>query len=145
MPQPNVFAHFVGYAFVDDINIIQSSLKNDYLEALAWLQQTIDTWENNLKATYSAIAPDKTVWWLFSFKWQGNHWQYMSIQDAPGELYIIDVNGVWQQLKRLEPSQAYEMLGVFLAPDCNQHVQLDKLKAGTNFCTRLREFLQDNQ
>jgi hypothetical protein len=94
MPQPNVFAHFVGYAFVDDINIIQSSLKNDYLEALAWLQQTIDTWENNLKATYSAIVPDKTVWWLFSFKWQGNHWQYMSIQDAPGELYIIDVNGV---------------------------------------------------
>jgi hypothetical protein len=69
----------------------------------------------------------------------------MSIQDAPGELYIIDVNGVWQQLKWLEPSQAYEMLGVFLAPDGNQHVQLDKLKAGTNFCTRLREFLQDNQ
>jgi hypothetical protein len=78
-PLSSQFFRFVGYAFVDDTDIIQSVLQETPDLAREQLQAAIDTWESSLKATCGAIVPEKTVWWLVSFKWNGTSWSYASI------------------------------------------------------------------
>jgi hypothetical protein len=61
---------FVGYAFVDDTDVIVSNYAmTDSLQALTTLQRAVDTWEGGLKSTCGAIVPEKTFWYLIDFKW----------------------------------------------------------------------------
>jgi hypothetical protein len=69
---------------VDDTDIIQSVFSDSPQQAQQQLQAAIDTWEFSLKATCGALVPEKTVWWLVSFRWDGSSWQYAGIQDTPG-------------------------------------------------------------
>jgi len=126
-PLSSAFFRFVGYAFVDDTDIIQSALQETPEKARLQLQDAIYTWENSLKATCGALVPEKTVWWLISFKWSGTSWSYAGIQDSPGELKVNDIEGNRKIISRLEPHQAYETLGVYLAPDGNSMQQVAKL------------------
>jgi len=138
-PLTSEFFRFVGYAFVDDTDIIQSTLEDHPEKARAQLQQAIDTWEFSLKATCGALVPEKTVWWLVSFNWDGTSWRYASLQDSPGELTVKDLNNNRKVITRLEPNQAYETLGVFLAPDGKLDQQFEKMKkAATTWADSLR-------
>jgi hypothetical protein len=56
--------------------VIQSLLLENPLQAQEKLQEAIDAWEYSLKATGGAIVPEKTVWWLVSFKWCRSEWRY---------------------------------------------------------------------
>jgi hypothetical protein len=102
---------FVGCAFVDDTDLIQSKLQENPEQARLELQAAIDTWEFSLKTTCGALVPEKTVWWLVSFKWTGSSWSYVSMQDSPGELYVNDISNQRKTIKCLEANQAYETLG----------------------------------
>jgi hypothetical protein len=110
---------FVGCAFVDDTDIIQSLLLDTPKQAQEQLQAAIDTWKFSLKSTCGALVPEKTVWWLVSFIWTGSSWHYAGLQDEPGEIQVNDISGKWKTIQCLAPHQAYETLGVFLALDCN--------------------------
>jgi hypothetical protein len=127
-PLSSKYVQFVGYAFVDDTDILQSSLNNCPTTALQMLQQAIDTWEQSSKATYRAVVPKKTVWWLVSFIWEGNSWRYASLQDSSGDLLLNDITGTRKTIKRLAANQAHETLGAFLAPDGNLEAQFLKMK-----------------
>jgi hypothetical protein len=83
-PLSSQFFKFVVYAFVNDTDINQSVFSDSPQQAQQQLQATIDTWEFSLKATCGALVPEKTVWWLVSFRWDGSSWQYAGIQDTPG-------------------------------------------------------------
>jgi hypothetical protein len=73
-PLSSKFFKFVGYAFVDDTDVIQSALTDTPCQAKVKLQEAIDLWEFSLKATCGALVPEKTVWWLVSFVWDGCTW-----------------------------------------------------------------------
>jgi hypothetical protein len=104
---------FVGYAFVDDTDIIVSQASLDsYVEASHKLQK------GGLKATCGAIVPEKTFWYLIDFSSSG-FWKYKSVANCPGSICFNDINGVRKQLKRCEIYDAQETLGVVLAPDGN--------------------------
>jgi hypothetical protein len=66
---------FVGYAFVDDTDLIHTaddefSTGNDVtLE----LQRALDIWEVGLHATRGAIVPEKSHWYLVDFCWIGGN------------------------------------------------------------------------
>jgi hypothetical protein len=111
---------FVGYAFVDDTDIIQSTLCNDDQQVINKLQEAVDLWEH-------AIVPEKAAWWLVSFRWSGGGWRYASIDNFPSDLYADDISGEHKKLRRLEPHQAYKTLGVFIAPDGNLTDHFNKL------------------
>jgi len=129
----------VGYAFVDDTDVIQSVLAENPLQAQQQLQEAINTWESSLKATCGALVPEKTVWWLVSFVWNGSSWQYATIQDSSGQLQVNDISDHRKTIKRLETHEAYETLGVFLAPDGNSHAQFEKMcKAVVTWVDSLR-------
>jgi len=104
-PLSSEYFRFVGYAFVDNMDLIQSQLNENPHQAMSLLQEANDTWEASLKATCGALVPEKTVWWLVSFKWSGTSWSYASIQDSPGELYVNDISEARKAIKRLEPHQ----------------------------------------
>jgi hypothetical protein len=127
-PLSSKFFKFVGYAFVDDTDGIQSALTDSPCQVKVKLQEAIDLCEFSLKATCGALVPEKTVWWLVSFDWDGCTWQYASIQDSPGELQVNDISNCRKLIKRLEANEAYETLGVFLAPDGNSNAQFEKMK-----------------
>jgi hypothetical protein len=78
-----------------------------------------------------ALVPEKTVWWLVSFCWSGTSWSYVSTQNSPGEVHVNDIQNNRKAITRLEPHQAYETLGVFLAPDGNLDAQFQKMKSAT--------------
>jgi hypothetical protein len=61
-PISSTYFWFVGYAFVDDTDVIQSMLQDDPASAIEKLQAAIDTWEFSLRTTCGAIVPEKTVW-----------------------------------------------------------------------------------
>jgi hypothetical protein len=112
--------NFVGYAFVDDTDLIESKINESRAQvATDQLQQAVDTWEGGLKATCGALVPEKTFWYLIDFKWISGSWFYQSIDDHPGSIFINDIQGKRKELRRCEVWDAQETLGVCLAPDGN--------------------------
>ena len=61
----------VGFAFVDDTDIVQGDLTVDltYAEVHKAAQEGIDRWEGGLKATGGAIRPDKSFVYPIDFAW----------------------------------------------------------------------------
>jgi hypothetical protein len=82
---------FVGYSFVDDSDLVQSD--GDTVEnTTGKLQLSVDTWEGGLKVTGGALGPDKSYWYLLSFKWSGGRWSYAPVLDTPATLYMNDIS-----------------------------------------------------
>jgi hypothetical protein len=54
--------HFVGFAFVDDTDLLQSNVKSSWREVVRDVQKALHTWEKCLKTTCGAIVPEKIVW-----------------------------------------------------------------------------------
>ncbi len=82
---------FVGYSFVDDSDLVQSD--GDTVEnTTGKLQLSVDTWEGGLKVTGGALGPDKSYWYLLSFKWSGGRWSYAPVSDTPATLYMNDIS-----------------------------------------------------
>ncbi len=60
-PFSKIMTKFVGYAFVDDMDVIVSRPDMDeHLAVTNELQSAVDIWEGRLKATCGAIVPEKT-------------------------------------------------------------------------------------
>jgi hypothetical protein len=119
-PLSAISTSFVGYAFVDDSDLVVAKIYfSSYREAAAALQTAIDTWEQGLHATSGAIVPEKTFTFIIDFVWRGGSWHYSTITESPANFFIRDIKGIRKQVTRYKPWEAQETLGVFLAPDGN--------------------------
>ena len=121
---------FVGYAFVDDTDLIQTSKDGTETgaEILEQMQEGVNMWEGIIDATGGALAVEKSRWWLIDFIWddRGNY-RYATIDDTPGQLTVRDWDGIVKPIQRMEPTEAYETLGLWMAPDGNLDEQFDRL------------------
>jgi hypothetical protein len=118
---------FIGYSFVDDTDLIQSNPAiTSYTKVIQSLQQALDTWEGGLKATCGAIVPEKSFWHMIDFHLSPGLWKYKTAQECPGSLFVNDIHGQRQQLRRFEVSHAETTLGVDIAPDGNTRQQVEK-------------------
>jgi hypothetical protein len=95
-------------------------------------QDVVDTWEQCLRTTCGAVVPEKSFWYLISFRWIGSQWRYESVAEAPATIFVNDINGQRKPLKCIEPYQLETTLGVSLAPDGNTNGQFDKLFTAAN-------------
>jgi hypothetical protein len=131
---------FVGYAFVDHTDIIESKPhQQHYLGVVNQLQRAVDTWEGGLKATCGAIVPEKTFCYFVDFKWSSESWYYIGIDECPSSIYINDINGQRKELRRCQTNDAQETLGVYLAPDGNaKQQQLKMEKLATSWADSMR-------
>jgi hypothetical protein len=124
---------FVCYASVDDTDIILSlPVLKGGAQLLSAMQDFLDHWEGGLRATGGALRADKSFWYWIEFGFRNGHWYYKSKEDLPGDITIRDVDGTRTGIDRLEPHEARETLGVFLAMDGNNKVQVEELRAKAN-------------
>jgi hypothetical protein len=73
---------FVGYAFLDDTDVLVSKPSmTSHSVVTSSLQSAVDHWEGGLKATCGAIVPEKTFWYLIDFSWSAGNWHYKMIED----------------------------------------------------------------
>ena len=127
-PITNETKNLVGFAFVDDTDVLASTPRNNNPDTtMQKMQQTITYWEKAAKVTGGAIAPSKSWYYLIHFEWKNGKWSYGDMNNVlEDSLKCLDKNNVIHELRNKAPSEATEMLGVFLAPDGNNDKQLEE-------------------
>ncbi len=120
-PISGQYSHLVGFAYVDDTDLIQIDMREDKIseqETMNKMQEAIDRWEGGLKMTGGAIVPEKS--WVypiaFTFDKQGR-WQYK--YDIQTTFTVKDKDDCTQDMNTLSLKQGKCTLGVILAPDGN--------------------------
>jgi hypothetical protein len=100
--------HFVGFAIVDDADLVQTTTKEGqtFHDVEDQMQQALLAWEGGLKATGGAIVPEKSHWYLIDFIWDKGVWQYKTIEESPANIQIQDCTGTTKIPERLEISKA---------------------------------------
>ena len=116
---------FVGYAFVDDADLVVTAEgANDDYEAVAQqMQKAMDEWEGGIRATGGAVEPSKTHWYLIDFRWTNGDWRYATPEETPAFLTVLNCKGERLPLERLASDDAQRTLGVRQAPDGNNEAQ----------------------
>jgi hypothetical protein len=117
-----------GFAFVDDTNLLHATPHPSTPAGtlIPQMQQVVDTWEGLLRATSGALRDDKSFWYLLDYKFQQGGWKYKTKTELPRNINIkvVDTRGsprpARETLTRLEPSEARETLGVYVAMDGSQ-------------------------
>jgi hypothetical protein len=126
-----------GFAFVDNTDLLHvAPHPSTPAETLIpQMQQVVDTWEGLLRATGGALRDDKSYWHLLDYKFQQGGWKYKTKTELPGDIDIkvVDARGsprpARETLTRLEPLEARETLGVYVAMDGNWRQQIEVLVA----------------
>jgi hypothetical protein len=124
--------HLVGYAYVDDTDIITTECGLDYVHTATRMQECIDTWEGIIQATGGQLEPSKTYWYLINFTWNKGKWRYSTIHKTPAQMTMRNPVQSATQLERLEVSEARRTLRVRLAPDGNNQAEFTYLRDECN-------------
>eukprot|EP00978_Attheya_sp_CCMP212_P023219 scaffold70572_cov43-Attheya_sp.AAC.1 len=82
--------HLVGYAFVDNSNIIQTAVigDTDIDKVFEQAQAGLNTFVGGMKATGGRVRPDKCNYYKIEFVWRNNKWKYAKKAPGDRELYI---------------------------------------------------------
>ena len=122
---------FVGYAFVDDTDLVTTSKDPNatYEDVAELMQGALTAWEGGIRATGGAIEPEKSHWYLIDFVWHHGKWRYATVEETPAEISVKDCNGKVSNLQRLSVSEAKRTLGVRIAPDGNNGAEMKFLKS----------------
>ena len=122
--------HIVGFAFVDDTDLVcfqQGHLRLTD-EIMQNMQQGIDRWEGGLKLTGGAIVPEKS--WIYAIDFtfdETGKWHYKQSDDIDHRFTVQDHNNRLCNLTKIESNEGKETLGVILAPDGNNLLALENL------------------
>jgi hypothetical protein len=107
----------VGYSFVYDTDIIQSSQPGEPFQVLATrMQAAMDTREGGIRATGGALEPEKSYWYLIRLCGKNGQWAYVSKEDTPASISVRNHAGDRVDLECLEVTEARKTLGVKTAP-----------------------------
>jgi hypothetical protein len=80
----------VGYAFVDDSNIIQTAVirDTDIDKVFKQAQEGLNTFVGGMKATGGQVRPNKWNYYKIEFVWRNDKWKYAKKNPGNRELYI---------------------------------------------------------
>ena len=111
----------VGFAFVDDSDILQtaSHLDGDIDELLLQAQTGLDCFVGGMAATGGQVKPIKCWWYLINFLWKDGKWFYDNQTNTSPQMTVKLPNGERVPLSQKGPDKASEVLGIWLAPDGN--------------------------
>lgn len=125
-------AHFVGFAFVDDTDLITFNAADITIttdEIFDSMQESIDRWEAGLKATGGAIVPNKSWVYPITFEFDSEGmWKYTPVDEIDREFSVLDHAGIRQVLQSHGVDIGMETLGVILAPDGNNRDAISHMR-----------------
>jgi hypothetical protein len=105
----------VGFAFVDDVDVIQSlPAEGDILSSI---QYQLDTWKFGLNTCSGDLVWDKSDIYILRHLWNKNtnQWKLANNQQTPGNIFITTL-GQRRAIRRKELNQATMSLGINFAP-----------------------------
>jgi hypothetical protein len=113
--------NLVGYAFVDDSDIIQTAAIGDTDIAAVFdkAQDGINTCIGGMKATGGQVRLDKCEYCKIAFEWKNDKWRYVKKHPTDRQLYIQESPTKRNTIYQFDPYEAAETLGIWLAPDGN--------------------------
>ena len=117
-PVTKEMTHLVGFAFVDDMDILLLNMRDKDItfdEIADNMQDAIDCWEGGLKTTGGAIVPGKSWVYAMDFEFDDKGLPEMkSINEIDQEFSVLDHNNVRQPLSLIATNVGKETLGVYL-------------------------------
>lgn len=116
----------VGFAFVDDADLIQSGADAD--EVLEKTQLLLDEWRDLMAVTGGAIETKKSYFYIIDYKKQKGRWRAYDPDIGDAELNVLDKDGNRRPLDRLPCGKAAEMLGVWMAMNGDKSKQIEILQ-----------------
>jgi hypothetical protein len=135
-------SHTVGFAFVDDTDLIELDLREHITTAqtMTNMQAAIQRWEGGLKATGGAIVPAKSWVYPISFVFNSEgKWKYETVREIGANFSVKDHNEDTLPLPQHDPHIGKETLGVILAPDGNNQAMVESMIAKA---TEWRDYVQ---
>ena len=130
-PMSKELSHIVGFAFVDDTDLITFNMQIDNVDwddITTQMQEAINRWEGGLKTTGGAIVPTKS--WIYPIKFtfdDKGKASYQTCQDINCDFSVTDEHGDRVPLQSFDANIGKETLGVILAPDGNSNDALKSL------------------
>ena len=127
--------NIVGFAFVDDTDIVEGSGTKVQLtmeEVMTSVQTAINRWEGGIKATGGAIRPEKSFLYPIDFKFRANgKCLFKTPDEIDHEITVKNADEERKILQQIAAHKGKETLGVYLAPDgnCKDAVEALRLKA----------------
>ena len=121
---------FVGYAFVDDTDVVVNDVSVHATAASVTekLQTSINFWEEALRASGGALAPAKCHWYLIDYQWTGKSWRLVTPADTPATITVRSPSGRRIPIDRVDPHEGRKTLGVWSSPDGSMAAQLKYLR-----------------
>ena len=122
---------FIGFAFVDDTDLVSGNLKSttlDIEDVFIDMQEMINCWEGGLKTTGGAIRPDKSFAYPISFQFKpSGEYYFEKVEDIDLSLSVKDHQDIREELELFDADIGKETLGMWLAPDGSMKVQIEEL------------------
>ena len=115
----------VGFSYVDNCNLFSSSDTLD--NTFDRMQASLHDWERLIEVTGGCLVPDKSSWYLVDFVWNKGNWTCQDPVDARFHLEAKMHNGEMAPLKRLQATEAMELLGIYISPSSNQSKQVEAM------------------
>ena len=125
-------AAFIGvvFMFVDDADL--PKMAQTPLETLASiairLQRQVDDWRGSLNVTGGALKPIKCAWVPIQWKWKQGVPSLEAAKDIPQDISVVDPKGRRVVIKKMDATDAMEVMGVWQAADGNMDSQVEALK-----------------
>jgi len=118
----------VGFGFIDDTDLYITAADNKPPMVLHWMQQSLQMWANLLWVTGGALVPEKCFWYFVKPEWQqqSTKWTYAD-PDPSNRLHVPDDEGNLEVIPQLNASEAWQTLGVRLAPNGNDEAEFQHL------------------
>lgn len=109
-----------SFAFVDDTDLlhVNNSPGVTTEDLIVEAQQMVTKWHGLLRATGGDLAPEKSYWYLVELHWKEGKWQYKTIDEAPGDIWLP---GSQDPIERRSVDQPAEALGIQGRPDGKMH------------------------
>jgi len=104
----------VGFAFVDDCDLIQSG--QDPRAVAESMQTVIREWGNLMEVTGGPLETKKSYWYLIDYEWMRGKWTAVNGDVGDFELSVRSGDNAEVGIERLDCNKESEMLGIWLAP-----------------------------
>jgi len=104
----------VGFAFVDDCDLIQSG--QDPHTVAESVQAVIREWGDLMEVTGGALETKKSYWYLIDYEWVRGKWTAVNGDVGDFVLSVRSVDNAKIGIERLDCNKESEMLGIWMAP-----------------------------
>jgi len=114
---------FVGEAFVDDAGLGTNNTQGEpsasaEQKLVTNLQSVSQEWERLLYSTGRALNLQKCFWFLLSWKWEQGKAKLHTASTLPVQLTMTSgANQHPSEIKRIEPTDTFHTLGVYVTPN----------------------------